>query len=129
NRLINEVGLEAKYSFTANMTLNFRARHYWDRVRYNSFHILNDNGSLGETDYEDNHNVDFDAFNIDLIYRWRFAPGSDIFLVYKTGITAFSDQTSRSYTDSLADLWRDAPSTQSISLKVVYWLDYASVVQ
>ncbi|MEO0788662.1 MAG: DUF5916 domain-containing protein [Bacteroidota bacterium] len=129
NRLINEVGLEAKYSFTANMTLNFRARHYWDRVRYNSFHILNDNGSLGETEYEDNHNVDFDAFNIDLIYRWRFAPGSDIFLVYKTGITAFSDQTSRSYTDSLADLWRDAPSTQSISLKVVYWLDYASVVQ
>ncbi|MEM6396465.1 MAG: DUF5916 domain-containing protein [Bacteroidota bacterium] len=128
NRLINELGVEAKYSFTANMTLNLRARHYWDRVQYDSFHLLNENGSLGATDYENNHNVDFDAFNIDLIYRWRFAPGSDIFLVYKTGITAFSDQTSRNYTDSFSDLFRDAPSTQSLSLKMVYWLDYASVV-
>ncbi|MEM7572663.1 MAG: DUF5916 domain-containing protein [Bacteroidota bacterium] len=128
DRLITEVGLEGKYSFTANMTLNLRVRHYWDRVMYNSFHLLHEDGSLGATDYTDNHDVDFDAFNVDLIYRWRFAPGSDIFFVYKTNISAFDERPNDGYFNSLGELWRDAPSTQSVSLKVVYWLDYASVV-
>ncbi len=123
-----ETSLAAKYSFTANMTLNLRARHYWSGVTYTSFHRLTETGTLAATDYQENHDQDFDAFNVDLIYRWRFAPGSDLFLVYKSSITDFDRQRAESYQKSFTDLWQDTPRNGSVSLKVVYWLDYASLV-
>jgi len=124
-----EASLSGKYSFTANMTLNLRLRHYWSGVTYNSFHLLAEDGTLADTDYNENHDQDFDAFNVDLIYRWRFAPGSDMFLVYKSNITDFDLRRAENYGESFGDLWRDTPRNGSVSLKVVYWLDYASFVK
>ena len=124
-----EASLSGKYSFSANMTLNLRARHYWSGVSYNSFHLLAEDGSLAPTTYNQNHDQDFDAFNVDLIYRWRFAPGSDIFFVYKSSITDFDERRSRNYGESFGDLWRDTPRNGSVSLKVVYWLDYARLIK
>lgn len=124
-----EASLSGKYSFSANMTLNLRARHYWSGVSYNSFHLLAEDGTLANTDYNENHDQDFDAFNIDLIYRWRFAPGSDMFVVYKSNVTDFDRQRGESYGESFGDLWKDTPRNGSVSLKVVYWLDYASFIK
>jgi len=124
-----ETSFSGKYSFSANMTLNLRLRHYWSGVSYNSFHLLAEDGTLANTDYNENHDQDFDAFNVDLIYRWRFAPGSDMFFVYKSNITDFDRQRSVSYGKSFSDLWRDTPRNGSISLKVVYWLDYARFIK
>ena len=123
-----EAGINGKYSFSANMTLNLRLRHYWSGVAYNRFYLLDDDGVLGDTDFTGNFDQDFDAFNVDLIYRWRFAPGSDIFVVYKGNISDFDDRKSPAYFDSFSELWgRDVPRSGSLSLKVVYWLDYASL--
>ncbi|OAV44100.1 hypothetical protein A3850_006120 [Lewinella sp. 4G2] len=119
--------VSAKYSFTANMTLNLRLRHYWSGVRYNKFHLLGEEGDLRDTDYAANHDRDFDAFNVDLIYRWRFAPGSDMFLVYKSAITDFDEQRANNFGESFRDVWGDTPRNGSVSLKVIYWLDYASL--
>ncbi|MEL7161991.1 MAG: DUF5916 domain-containing protein, partial [Bacteroidota bacterium] len=105
-----------------------RVRHYWSGVGYNSYHLLNEDGDLGATDYAQDHNQDFDAFNVDLIYRWRFAPGSDIFFVYKSAVTDFDRMRAEGYGQSFRDLWRDTPRNGSVSLKMVYWLDYASLV-
>lgn len=124
-----EASLSGKYSFSANMTLNLRMRHYWSGVSYNSFHLLAEDGTLADTDYDQNHNQDFDAFNVDLIYRWRFAPGSDMFVVYKSNITDFDQQRSGGYGDSFMGLWEDTPRNGSVSLKVVYWLDYAGFIK
>ncbi|MFT6130618.1 MAG: hypothetical protein ACJATN_002349 [Neolewinella sp.] len=104
-------------------------RHYWSGVSYNSFHLLAEDGTLADTDYDQNHNQDFDAFNVDLIYRWRFAPGSDMFVVYKSNITDFDQQRSGGYGDSFMGLWEDTPRNGSVSLKVVYWLDYAGFIK
>ncbi len=123
----SEFGWEAKYSFSANMSLNLRLRHYWARVNYRSFHLLNENGELEHTTYQDKHDVDFDAFNIDLIYRWRFARGSDIFLVYKTNASAFDENTQRNYATNFRDLWQQGQAQHLLSLKVIYWLDYAAL--
>ena len=122
-----EGNISAKYSFNANMTLNLRLRHYWSGVRYNRFSLLGEDGELTETDYQENHDRDFDAFNVDLIYRWRFAPGSDIFLVYKSSVTDFDQQRAKNYGESFGDLWGDTPRSGSVSLKAIYWLDYASL--
>ncbi|PHI20033.1 hypothetical protein CEQ90_09860 [Lewinellaceae bacterium SD302] len=128
-RRVMEVGLDGKYSFTANMTLNLRVRHYWDRVNYDSFHLLNEDGNLSDTDYNDHHDLDFDAFNVDLIYRWRFAPGSDILLVYKSNVSVADQDPQRGYFNNWRKLWRNSPTNDNLSLKVIYWLDYASIVK
>ncbi len=116
----NNIGIQ--YTFTPTMGLDFRLRHYWANVRYDSFHTLQEDGYLGSTSYSDNHDTDFDAFNIDLIYRWRFAPGSDIFLIWKNAI--FDSETSESAYFKHVSSILDSPQTNSISLKVVYFLDY-----
>ena len=128
NRNIVEAGVNGKYSFTANMTLNLRVRHYWSGVAYSSFGLLDADGRLGPTDFRGNYDQDFDAFNVDLVYRWRFAPGSDIFVVYKSNISDFDERRAGSYGESFSQLWgRETPHSGTLSLKVVYWLDYASL--
>ncbi|MCP9237819.1 DUF5916 domain-containing protein [Lewinella sp. JB7] len=128
NRNSVEAGIFGKYSFSANMTLNLRVRHYWSGVAYNRFNLLAEDGRLVETDYASNHDQDFDAFNVDVIYRWRFAPGSDVFVVYKTNVSDFDDRQADTYFDSFSGLWnKDTPRSGSVSIKVVYWLDYASL--
>ena len=128
NRNSVEAGINGKYSFSANMTLNLRLRHYWSGVAYNSFYLLDPEGALAATNYTGSHDQDFDAFNLDLIYRWRFAPGSDLFVVYKGNISDLDERKAPRYFDSFSELWGpDVPRSGSLSVKMVYWLDYASL--
>ncbi|MEL7221056.1 MAG: DUF5916 domain-containing protein [Bacteroidota bacterium] len=122
-----ELSYRANYTFDANMTLSFRLRHYWSSVAYNSFHLLSEEGHLLDTDYNESHDGDFDAFNIDLVYRWRFAPGSDIFVVWKNSMYSSSDFVPNNYFNNLDGLFQN-PQDNSLSVKLIYFLDYASLV-
>jgi len=112
------------------MALNFRARHYWSTVVYNSFHSLSEAGRLEATDYNQFNNFSFNLFNIDLNYTWRFAPGSDIIVVWKNNISGgenseLIDFSERSYSEGVRSLG-DLPQTNSISVRMVYFLNAAN---
>lgn len=133
NQSIFENTLAGNYIFSNNMSLTLRARHYWTRVEYQGFNVLEPDGRLGDTGYkgldaEGNilHNTSFNIFNIDMVYRWRFAPGSDIFFVWKNSIFKDSDDIDKTYLHNLGNLL-NAPQLNSFSLKVVYFLDYLDV--
>ena len=111
------------YTFNKNMSVNMRLRHYQSTVEYQDFFNLEENGTLSETDYQNNHDLSLNIFNIDMIYRWRFAPGSDIFLIWKNAISDVSNDF------ALSGRLSDFPERNSLSLKVVYFLDYASLVK
>jgi len=113
------------YNFNPNMALTFRMRHYWSRVQYDDsdFRLLNQDGTLGETDYTGDHDNNFNAFTIDMVYRWRFAPGSDIFIVWKNSIFNSDELADIAFGGNLNNLW-EAPQSNSLSLKVIYYLDY-----
>ncbi|MEL7120773.1 MAG: DUF5916 domain-containing protein [Bacteroidota bacterium] len=116
------------YNFNNNMALTFRMRHYWTKVEYNRFNVLNEDGNLGYIDYNNDHNTSFNAFNIDMIYRWRFAPGSDIFIIWKNAILGSNDDTDLTYFNNVGNLF-DNPQSNSISMKVIYFLDYINLVK
>ncbi|MBK6946983.1 MAG: hypothetical protein IPH16_01905 [Haliscomenobacter sp.] len=116
------------YTFNAAMALSFRMRHNWTKVTYNQFNILEENGALGPTDYTGNHDTNFNAFNIDMVYRWRFAPGSDLYLIWKNAILDSENRGGLDYFDNLGGLF-DQPQSNSLSLKVIYFLDYASLMK
>jgi len=118
--------LNADYNFSSNMALTFRMRHYWSKVAYESFHMLEEDGGLGAIDYNEIHDTNFNAFNIDMVYRWRFAPGSDLFVIYKNSLLNFEQQADLDYFGNLDGLF-DNPQRNSISLKMIYFLDYINL--
>ena len=133
NQTTYENVLSANYIFTNKMGLTLRVRHYWSSVKYNSFHVLDEKGHLTPSNYvgldvdgESLHNTNFNAFNIDMVYRWVFAPGSEISFVYKTSLLESNNNVSASYIENFKNTMEESRA-QSISLKVLYYIDYLSL--
>jgi len=118
--------LELRYVFTKDLSMNLRARHYWSRVNYLDYYTLRDDGELDPADYEDNKDIDFNAFNVDLQFLWFFAPGSQMSLVWKNNILTMGDTPSENYFRAF-EKTLEAPQTNSISLRVLYYLDYTYI--
>jgi len=122
---INNV-MEMRYIFTTDLSVNLRARHYWSRVDYLDFYTLQENGNLEASAYNENHDIDFNALNIDLQFLWFFAPGSQMSLVWKNNILTTGDSPSDNYFQAL-DKTLNAPQTNSLSLRILYYLDYVYI--
>lgn len=121
--------LSAKYNFTSTMALTFRVRHYWSKLLYSSFYSLGNDGKLVPGTYtgldpvgNSLHDNSFNAFNIDMVYTWVFAPGSELRVVWKQSIYNFSQETRITYTDDFSTTLR-SPQTNSFSIKFIYYLD------
>ncbi|MBK7127904.1 MAG: carbohydrate binding family 9 domain-containing protein [Crocinitomicaceae bacterium] len=135
DRFITENTAAATYIFTNRMGITFRLRHYWSKVEYESFYRLDDEGKFQPTTYTglsadsvSLHNNSYNAFTIDMAYRWVFAPGSELSLVWKNSIFSFSDQIDQNYFSNVQNLF-DFPATNSISLKILFYLDFWTVKQ
>ena len=115
--------LTGNYIFNNKMSLSFRLRHYWSEAEYKGYYTLNNLGHLEKSNYSTNHNIGFNAFNIDLVYRWQFSPGSEISIVWKNAILNQDSQLLKSYFDNL-NKTIDSPQTNSFSFKLLYYLDY-----
>jgi len=116
--------LSASYIFTNRMSLTFRARHYWSIIDYHNFYTLNTNGYLTETNLvEDNNNHSFNAFTVDMVYTWNFAPGSEILLVWKNAITEANDELKYNYFDNTNRMF-ETYQTNTFSFKLLYYIDY-----
>ena len=128
-RRINNMQVQGSgiYTFNKNMSLNIRLRHFWAHVNYNGFFELDQDGFLNETNYNEDHDFSLNFFNIDMVYRWRFAPGSDLFFIWKNAIADDQDVLQTSYRQAVGRL-DDFTENNSISLKLVYFLDYASLI-
>ncbi len=120
--------LNASYTFNPNTALTLRARHYWTEVAYQKFHLLTENGGLGETAFNENRDANFNAFNVDMIFRWRFAPGSDLFIIWKNSILHSNALASENYFSNWGNLF-EAPQNNSLSMKLIYFLDYQSLTR
>ncbi len=112
------------YGFTANMNLSCRVRHYLSSADYHGFYTLSNEGLLFDyPDYTDNEDITFNAFNVDFVFNWRFAPGSDFIFVYKNAIYHLSDLVYSGYGENLRNTF-DAPKYDHFSIKLLYYIDY-----
>ncbi|MCB0824014.1 MAG: carbohydrate binding family 9 domain-containing protein [Bacteroidales bacterium] len=115
-----------RYIFTTDLSLNLRARHYWSRVDYFDYYTLQPDGNLLPSDFTQNNDIDFNAFNLDLQFLWFFAPGSQMSLVWKNNILTLGDTPSGNYFDAFRNTI-DSPQTNSLSLRILYYLDYTDI--
>lgn len=127
--------LNATYSFNTKMNIAFYMRHYWQKAHYKSFYALTREGDLVSSSYtgrsaenEPLNDIAANFFNIDLVYTWRFAPGSDILVVYKNGVGHYDAgfPVSHDYFYNCKQL-PGFEGTNNISVKILYYLDYDKV--
>ena len=121
----DETRLEGSYNFNANMSVSLNARYYWSRVKNIEYKLLDNKGYLTENTigYNKNNNQNANFFNADLIYRWRFAPGSDLFVVYKNNIQDFQNQIQSNYLRNVKSVF-NSDQQNTLSVKVLYFLDF-----
>ncbi|MEZ5033515.1 MAG: DUF5916 domain-containing protein [Chitinophagaceae bacterium] len=116
-----------KYSFNANMNINARLRHYWSLVTYDKFFTLLQDGSLAANNtYNKNNDQNINFFNIDFVYTWQFAPGSFLNVVWKNAAVDFKQMPIHNYFKNFNNTLQ-ANDNNNISLKVIYFLDYAQL--
>ncbi len=121
------------YIFTPDMSLTLRARHNWTDVDYRRYMILNQDGTLREDELNLNttrpvndFNINANFFNIDMVYSWRFAPGSDVVLIYKNSINKFDNQVGKRFFENFGNVLR-SDQLNTVSIKVLYYLDYLTL--
>ncbi|OGX83920.1 hypothetical protein BEN48_03155 [Hymenobacter glacialis] len=116
------------YTFTNRMSFTLRMRHYTSNVRYADFTALLPNGVETPVDYQRNRNNTYNAFNIDAVYSWWFAPGSQISVVWKNAGTTYlqAEEATPQYFDNFNNTI-NTPHNNSVSVKVLYYLDYLAL--
>jgi hypothetical protein len=130
DRLTNEQSLGLDYTITNRLGMTFRLRHYNAQIKYNSFYELLDNGRLNPlADYSGNdvngfsaYDINYNAFTIDMLLRWVFLPGSELNFVWKNSIFTSDSDVDNRYWETLNNTLQNGP-INTISLKVIYWLD------
>lgn len=123
---VNSV-LSSTYILNKNLGLDARLRHYWAEVSYTSYGNLSTNGNVDRVSNPDPNilnqiNNNFNIFNIDLQLRWRFALGSDLFLVWKQSVSSFDRDIANNYFQNIGNTF-SAPQNNSLSIRAIYWLD------
>jgi len=106
--------------------LSLRLRHYWIRAQYHNYYDLQVGGSLIQNNFIEDNDFNVSAFNIDMVYTWNFAPGSELLLVYKNAIYANVDRSVNNYFDNLRYTF-DSPIINSFSIKILYYIDYLNL--
>lgn len=133
NRNIESVenSFRGSYNFNTKQALSINFRNFWSAATFgeNSYSVLEEDGSLNPTPgYVPNNdpNANFNIWNLDLSYRWQFAPGSEAILLYRNSFFNLNSQSELDYLESLEDLLKE-PLRQNISLRIVYFIDYNNV--
>jgi ABC-type transporter MlaC component len=91
-----------------------------------SYYLLQQDGSLKDDPaYSQNKNQNYNAFSIDMIFTWNFAPGSELSCAWKTA--ALTDQSE--YVDNYWINLHNSYLNQlnSFSVKVLYYIDFNSL--
>ncbi len=119
--------INSSYIFTNRMSLTLRARHYWSKAQYQGYELLNETGYLEtKDDYTEAHNVNFNAFNVDMVFSWWFAPGSEMSVVWKNAILTNEEDVNASFYRNLQNTMQ-SPQNNSVTVKVLYYLDAVAV--
>ncbi|MDU0370327.1 DUF5916 domain-containing protein [Hymenobacter endophyticus] len=116
------------YTFTNRMSFTLRVRHYTSNVRYQDFAVLQPDGQETLADYRRNRDNTYNAFNVDAVYSWWFAPGSQVSIVWKNAGSTYllGEQATPLYFENFNNTI-NTPHNNSLSVKVLYYLDYLAL--
>ena len=130
NRINTTQTIGLDYTLTNRIGLTFRLRNYNAVIKYNSFSELLSSGRLSQLenytgkdeDGQSVYDINYNAFTIDMLFRWVFFPGSEINIVWKNSIFSNNEKVNQNYWNTLSSSLEDGPMN-TFSVKLIYWLD------
>jgi hypothetical protein len=130
---IVENTISANYNFNSFHGLTLTFRNFWTTVDHDhELLLLLDNGDFGYNsgytvdNIDENPDVNFNTWNLDLKYTWEFAPGSQLVALYRNQLFNQDHAASDNYFKSMSTLF-DQPIEHVLSMRLVYFIDYNSL--
>jgi len=120
--------VSTSYILSNKASLNLRVRHYWSGALNKKYYLLDHSGLLNDyPTYSQNKDQNYNAFTIDMMLTWNFAPGSELDCSWKN--TAFTDQTTynTNYWLNLHNSWIN--QLNSLSVKILYYINYNKLIK
>lgn len=115
--------LSTSYILSNKASLSLRVRHYWSGAKNANFYLLQQDGSLKDyPEYAQNKDQNYNAFTVDMIFKWNFAPGSELDCAWKNIALSNQDAYINDYWSNLHDSWLN--QSNSFSIKVLYYIDF-----
>ncbi|HEY4651642.1 MAG TPA: DUF5916 domain-containing protein [Pontibacter sp.] len=120
--------LSGAYIFNEKAGLTLNMRHYWSRAEYQQFYELTQQGGLlaRNGNFSSFNDINYNTFNIDLVYSWRFAPGSELMVVWKNAIEDKRKEIENKYIENVSKTLQ-APQNNNFSVKLLYYIDYIAI--
>jgi hypothetical protein len=118
--------ISTSYALSNKASINLRARHYWSSAKNNIYYLLQQDGSLMEDlTYTENKDQNYNAFTVDTMLKWNFAPGSELVMAWKNAAFADQNRVETNYWSNLRNTWLN--QSNSLSVKVLYYIDFNSL--
>ena len=119
--------IQGKFTINSDMNFNLSLRHYLSYATYNQYYSLQNDGTLMPTsNFTQNSNSNFNAWNLDLSYSWWFAPGSQISILYRNNAALFENEFKRDLGSNLRNVIDKEALNHVFSVSVRYFIDYNS---
>ena len=126
--VINTISVAYVFNNKSSVKLNFR--HYWISGDYSDFYYLTKSGILEENiSYTENNDFNYNTLNLDLVYSLNFAPGSYLNIVWKNIIdnnSLIENNEFYRFNDNFEQTI-SSPQINSLSIKLIYYIDYLSL--
>ena len=75
--------------------------------------------------YTENKDQNYNAFTVDTMLKWNFAPGSELVMAWKNAAFADQNRVETNYWSNLRNTWLN--QSNSLSVKVLYYIDFNSL--
>jgi hypothetical protein len=114
------------YNFTSRLNITLRGRHYWNKVLYNSFYNIDDNGNAIPRSFVPDRNENYNAFNLDAFLTWDFRLGSRVIVGWKNWLGdsfAVDGDIQTHYLRNFGETFNISHGNE-ITVKLIYFLDY-----
>ena len=120
--------LSANYILNNKIDLSIKLRYHLDQVENIEFKTLDNDGYLINNNYFGNHNINYTTWTSDMVLNWKFAPGSQISLVWKNSVDNENNILINHWINNVEESFNIAQQN-SFSLKVIYYLDYLYITK
>jgi hypothetical protein len=121
--------LSGIYNFTARLNLTMRTRHYWNKVNYNSFYNVANDGHYISRAFIAGRDENYNVFNLDAFLTWDFRLGSRIIVGWKNWLGdsyAVDGMRNRGYFSNVKGIFNESHGNE-LTLRVIYFLDYNEI--
>jgi hypothetical protein len=120
--------VQGKFTINSDMNFNLSLRHYLSYADYSQYYSLQNDGTLSTTtNFTQNSNSIFNAWNLDVSYSWWFAPGSQVSILYRNNAALFENEFKRDLGSNFQKVIDKNNLNHVFSISVRYFIDYNSL--